>query len=393
MPQHDILFSYDFPPIGGGIARMMAALAQWYPEGSLLVSTGTMPGSELVDAELHGRVDRLRVRSTRLKTFQGRNLWIHRGVRLAGNPDARFAWCGTMRPDGYPAHAAWRRHRLPYGICCYGGDLLHLREKLARSARSRRVARKLLGDAAVLVAISRWTATQLGSILHQLRMESLCDRIAVVPLGTDPDRFRPDSAAAERFRCERGLPQGRWLVTVARLVPHKGVDTAIDALALLGVAYPELHYAVIGQGPYGDELRARAARLGIGDRVHFLARVTDAELPAAYAMADIYLGLSRIAAFEAEGFGIALLEAAAAGVPVVAGASGGIGDAVADGETGVMVQPDDAVAAAAAIRSLLDDPAQARQLGAAGRERVLGDFTWQRVAADFHRLAGEHGRR
>jgi phosphatidylinositol alpha-1,6-mannosyltransferase len=320
-------------------------------------------------------------------------IWSRRAAALARDPAVRFAWCGNIRPAGFPAKWAWERAGLPYGVILYGGDLLQIRPKLARSGLKRTAYRPLFESAAVIVAISQWTARLAADVLVGLGLPEVVSRIRVVPLGTDPDRFRPDPEAAERFRVGRGLPAGRWLVTVARLVPHKGIDTGIEVLAALAEEYPDLRYAVIGHGTYADALQAQANALGVGDRVHLLKGVSDEELPGAYALAEVYLGLSREVGLDAEGFGISLLEAAAAGVPVVAGASGGIADAVADGETGVLVTPGDAEPAADATRHLLADPALAGRLGAAGRARVVAGFTWQRVIDDLRAIAAELGRR
>src|SRR5690606_22391242 len=130
VPTHDLLLTYDFPPLGGGIARMMEELARGHPPGSLIVSTGTIADQEEVDAALPNVVDRIPVAVGRLKTLQGRLLWSRRAAALARDPGARFAWCGTLRPAGYPARWAWERSRLPYGILFYGGDLLAVRPKL-----------------------------------------------------------------------------------------------------------------------------------------------------------------------------------------------------------------------------------------------------------------------
>ena len=181
-------------------------------------------------------------------------------------------------------------------------------------------------------------------------------------------------------------------MTVAPLVPHKGIDTGIEVLARLVDEHPDLRYAVIGRGTYGDALIALAEELGVADRVHILSDVGDDELPGAFAMAEVYLGLSREVGLDAEGFGIALLEAGACGVPVVAGASGGIADAVAEGETGMLVTPGDPEPAADAVRHLLNDPVLARRLGDAARTRVEQRFTWRRVVDDLRALAAAHGR-
>jgi phosphatidyl-myo-inositol dimannoside synthase len=125
----------------------------------------------------------------------------------------------------------------------------------------------------------------------------------------------------------------------------------------------------------------------VHDRVHFLGDVSDAELPLAYALADIYVGASRLAVHDVEGFGIALLEASASGKPVVAGRSGGMPDAVGENETGLLVDPEDAESVAEAVRGLLADPERARTLGAAGRRAVESFYNWPRVIADLRAIS------
>jgi phosphatidylinositol alpha-1,6-mannosyltransferase len=177
------------------------------------------------------------------------------------------------------------------------------------------------------------------------------------------------------------------MMTVARLVPHKGVDVALQALARLAPEHPQLRYAGVGQGEHQPALESLAAQLGVGDRVRFLNDVSDADLPALYNVADFYVGVSRQAGLDVEGFGISLLEASASGLAVVAGRSGGMPDAVADGETGVLVDSEDPRAVARAIASLLADPERVRQLGANGRRAVEQRFTWDRVVSDLQAIS------
>ncbi len=370
----------------------MAALADGYPHGSLTVSTGTVAGAAAADALSPQRVDRLLVPVDRLRTLIGVLTWSRRAVTLARDPAARFAWCDTIRPAGYAAHWAYRRTRLPYGILVVGNDLLTLQARIAGSRFKRRLVRSLLGDAAVFVAISQWTAERCRLLLRELDLESAARRVRVVPLGTDPVRWRADPAAGAEFRRRRGLPDGRWLVTVARLVEYKGIDTGIRLIARLRNDHPDLHYAIIGRGPQEAALRALATKLGVADRVHLLTDVADAQLPAAYSIGEIYLGLTRETLLDVEGFGISFAEAAACGLPVIAARSGGIPDAVADGETGVMVDPHDLAGIEASVRNLLGDRILSRRLGAAGRERVERYLNWDRVVREMRAIASEFGR-
>jgi phosphatidylinositol alpha-1,6-mannosyltransferase len=167
------------------------------------------------------------------------------------------------------------------------------------------------------------------------------------------------------------------------------MDTTIRALALLAPRYSDLRYAIVGQGPERAALEALARREGVAERVRFLSQLGDEALPLAYALASVYVGASRQTAKDVEGFGIALLEAQAAGIPVVAGQSGGIPDAVQDGVTGVLTDPEDPAGVAAAIAGLLEDPVRARQFGAAGRASVERFFNWSRVVADLRAVSAE----
>jgi len=225
-------------------------------------------------------------------------------------------------------------------------------------------------------------------VLEELCLEDHLDRVRVVPLGTDPEIFRPGLDSTPLV-VHYGLPVGRWLVTVARLVPHKGIDTSIRVLALLSKRFPDLRYAVVGQGGHQPALEELARHEGVADRVHFLTDVSDEMLPLAYALADVYVGVSRQIEREVEGFGIALLEAQASGKPVVGGLSGGMPDAVKEGETGLLVDSGDPAEVLRAVASLLDHPVRAASMGAAGRAAVESYYNWPRVIADLRTLAAE----
>jgi phosphatidylinositol alpha-1,6-mannosyltransferase len=149
---------------------------------------------------------------------------------------------------------------------------------------------------------------------------------------------------------------------------------------------------VVGSGSDRAELEALAGRLGIADRVRILSGVPDRDLPACYNLAELYLGLSRQTASAVEGFGISLVEASACAVPVIAGRTGGIPDAVREGESGHLVDPENPDAVARTVRSLLADPAERRRLGAGGRRLVEAHLNWDRVARDLCSIGEEFSR-
>jgi phosphatidylinositol alpha-1,6-mannosyltransferase len=220
--------------------------------------------------------------------------------------------------------------------------------------------------------------------------------VAALDLGTDPVHFHPsrDSGALRR---RWGVGDGPLILTVARLVPHKGQDMGIRALSMLAREFPALRYILVGEGPDESRLRALAQELGVAGRVGFVGAMRDDELPEAYATATIYLGASRVdKEVGVEGFGISFLEAAASGIPSVAGDSGGVRSAVRDGETGIVVPPTDADAIVEAIQSLLLNPARRAQMGKAARHAVETHYNWDRVAKDTRefimRVLADRGR-
>jgi phosphatidylinositol alpha-1,6-mannosyltransferase len=385
-----LLLTYDFPPMGGGIARWMGELAKRYPAGSLVVSTGRQPDNAAVDGSFPNRIDRLSVPSRRLRTVQGLLLWSRRVVALTQSLEANFIWCGNLKPAAYPAWwaAAWLG--IPYGVMVVGSDLLILQQQIQRSPLKRRAAHALLGSASVLVAISRWTADLCLAILEQLQIKTTPELVRTIPLGTDPAFFQPGRDTRE-VRARYGLGERRWLLSVARLVPYKGLDTGLRVLAELRQHHLDLGYAVVGSGEQLSDLHAMTRSLGLEDRVRFLTDVPDCDLPGLYNCAEVYLGLSRSTDLDVEGFGISLVEASACSVPVVAARSGGIPDAVREGETGLLVDAERPEVVAEAVRLLLNNADMAKRLGVEGRRMVESFYNWDRVTSDMMRIGEELG--
>jgi phosphatidyl-myo-inositol dimannoside synthase len=389
-----LLLALDFPPMGGGIARLHGEMAKRYPARELLVSTPQDPDAPDFDAELQGgggMVDRLPVSRQRTRSLTGLLMWSRRAASLARKNGVRYVHCGNVKPAGYPARWVFERCRVPYGVYLHGGDLLSEQHKIRHSQFKRRSARAILGGAAVLMANSSWTRDLARQVLGELGIDGDGERLRVVHLGTDPDHFKPGLDPAElRARFELPDDGTRWLLTVARLDPHKGVDTVIAALPAVVERFPTVHYAVAGDGADRERLEKLAHRSGVADRVRFLGGVSDRDLPALYNLASVYVGVSRISErIGVEGFGISLVEASACGLPVVAGNSGGIPDAVRDGETGFLVSPEDPAALVAAIIRLLADPDAARRVGAAGRRAVETYYNWDRVVRDLRAIEAE----
>jgi phosphatidylinositol alpha-1,6-mannosyltransferase len=261
-----------------------------------------------------------------------------------------------------------------------GGDLL--REKVkSRGVIKRAGARHILGNAAGIVAISSWVAELARDVMDLVGIRAM-PPVGAFDLGTDPVRFHP-AKDKRGLRARWGVGDAPIMLTVARLVPHKGQDAAIRALSGLREEFPELRYVMVGEGHYEQRLRDLARELGVADRVVFAGLLAESDLPEAYATSTIYVGLSRIDRLvNVEGFGISFLEAAASGIPSVAGDSGGVRSAVRDGETGIVVPPEDIPRITDAIASLLRDKSRRHAMSHAARSAVETHYNWDRVARD-----------
>ena len=199
----------------------------------------------------------------------------------------------------------------------------------------------------------------------------------VVYNGVDLEVFKPQPENDGAVLAEYGLtetPAHTALLYAGRLVRWKGVEYLIRALPLIAPTSTPLWIA--GEGTYEDELRALAAKLGVTERVHFLGRVEQPKLAALYRSCATLVATS----FVNETFGMALCEAMACGAPVVASDFGGFREVVLDGETGLLVRPQDPDDLARKINMLLADRALAARMGEAGMQRVNDLFSWRAVA-------------
>lgn len=195
------------------------------------------------------------------------------------------------------------------------------------------------------------------------------NRIAVIPNGIDVSRFTPAS----------GRRPISTIVTVANLRKEKAHEVLLAAAARLLLQQPQLRFVIAGDGPRLKELRDLAASLCIAERVTFLGHCED--IPAVLAEADAFVLPSR-----SEAFPNGAIEAMAAGLPVIASAVGGLLDLIDDGETGVLVKPDDPVALADAIEALVVSPDRAAEIGAAAREQVTRRYGFDRMVRAFEDL-------
>jgi phosphatidyl-myo-inositol dimannoside synthase len=385
-PFRNVFVTQNYPPTGGGMARRHAELVRRYGE-PMDVSTIACDDSAALDALEDYRIDRQEFPFSSAKLFANEIRW-GRWLARRCTTGIDVIHCGEIRPVGYAVWWAHKRTAVPYVIYVNGGDLLRERRKTAAHWSKRISAYRLLSDAAGIVANSEWSASLTRDIMGEIGITSP-PPVAAIDLGTDPVHFTP-AGATGRLRAQLALGDAPIMLSVARLVPHKGQDVAIKVLAALENEFPQLHYVIVGRGDDEQRLRALAETLRVADRVHFVGQLDDEGLADAYATSTVYVGLSRLDnEINVEGFGISFVEAGASGIPVVAGDSGGVRAAVRDGETGFVVDPGDVSAATAAIGSILRDDTLRSGLGSAGRAAVESHYNWDRVAVETREFVHE----
>jgi phosphatidyl-myo-inositol dimannoside synthase len=360
-----LLVTNDFPPKVGGIQSYLWELWRRLPPESFAVLTTPYEGAAAWDAEQPFRVVR------------DPDWWLLPKRSLRARVDALAAEIGASHvilDPALPVGAVGPALSVPYGVVLHGSEVT----VPGRLPGSRAALGRVLRGAELVIAAGGYPAAE---------GEHAAGRplpVVEVPPGVDTERFRPltppeRAAARSRF----GLPEDQPVVLgVSRLVPRKGFDRLLQAVALAARTRPGVEVAIAGSGRDRRRLERVAAEAGAPAR--FLGRVPDADLPALFGCADVFAMLcrNRWAGLEQEGFGIVFLEAAAAGVPQVAGRSGGAHEAVVHGETGLVVDhPEDTDAVAAAIAEVLDHPERARAMGTAARARAVSEFTYDHLAA------------
>lgn len=358
-----LLVTNDFPPKDGGIQTLLWELWRRIDPDSFAVLTTPYDGAEEWDRQQPFRIER-----TRASVLLPTPGLVRRIDTLATDIDADVVVLDPALPLGLIGPRLAR----PYHVLLHGAEVTVPGRLPGSAAALRRV---LLG-ARHVIAFGGYPAAEAERAARRPLP------LTVVPCGIDTSRFQPvDPDQASAVRARYGLDGGPLVLSLSRLVPRKGMDVIIDAAAILQPAVPGLQVAIGGSGRDRRRLERRASAAGAP--VSFLGRVPEEDKASLYGSADVYAMLcrNRWGGLEQEGFGIVFLEAAAAGVPQVAGNSGGAAEAVADGETGFVVDdPTDVAAVADALRRLLTDAELRVRMGQAGRDRALAGFDYDHLA-------------
>ena len=360
-----LLVTNDFPPKIGGIQSYLWELWRRLPADDVVVHTTPYAGAEEFDAAQELTI----VRSPE-PWLLPHPLLTRRVNALADEYDAQL----VILDPAVPAGLIGPHLNRPYGVVLHGAEVTIPGRLPGTHGLLNRVLRKAVG----VIAAGGYPAAEAERSLGRSLPTT------IVPPGVDTDRIvplDPDARLAARRRLM--LPTDGPLVTSAgRLVPRKGMDVLIRASIRIARRHPDVHVAISGNGR--DTKRLRGLIDSLRAPVTLLGRLPDRDMPDFYACGDVFAMLCRTrwGGLEQEGFGIVFVEAAAAGVPQVAGRSGGVHEAVAHDRTGVVIDdPTGEVAVASVIADLLDDPERCAAMANASRVRAETELGYDILAA------------
>ncbi|MET8603770.1 glycosyltransferase family 4 protein [Streptomyces rubiginosohelvolus] len=372
-----LVVTNDFPPRQGGIETFVRAMTDRFPADSVVVYTSAEPGAAAHDAALPYPVARDPARMLlpvpRVTA---------RAAGLARRHGCDSVWFGAAAPLGLMADRLRRESGVRRAVATTHGHEVWW----ARTPGARALLRRIGERTDAVTYLGAATRAPIAAALGP----AAARRMVRLAPGVDAEAFAVRPGARDGVRTPAGGVRERYglgarpvILCAARLVPRKGQDTLIRALPAVLRSVPDAVLLLTGDGPYARTLHRLAADTGVADAVVLAGGRPHPEMPEHYAAADVFAMpcRTRRGGLEVEGLGIVFLEAAAAGLPVLVGDSGGAPDTVRDGETGHLVDGRDTAAVADRLVTLLRDRAAAAAMGEKGRAWVREEWGWENAYA------------
>ncbi|QDO88779.1 glycosyltransferase family 4 protein [Ornithinimicrobium ciconiae] len=369
-----LLVTNDFPPRHGGIQSYLHNFAATLPPQDLTVFTSSYHKADMASFDAAQPYEVLRSSHTVMVPTPD---VVRRAAEIVRSHQIETVWFGAAAPLALMAPALRRAGARRIISSTHGHEVGWWMTPGARQA-----LRRIGNNTDVMTYVSQYTRRRLAKAFAG------AGQLANLPSGVDADAFRPDPGARARLRERYGLGERPVILCLSRLVARKGADMLIRAMPQIRHEVPGAVLVIAGEGSYEKTLRKLVAEHGVGDDVLFTGRVPSDEIAAHYAMPDLFAMPCRTRGkgLDVEGLGVVYLEAAAAGVPVIAGTSGGAPETVLDGQTGLVVDGRDVDGLGAAVVSILGDPERAQQMGAAGRQWAQEHWGWDTLGARLRSL-------
>lgn len=288
---------------------------------------------------------------------------------------------GQILPLGTVAVWLQKFYKFEYSVVLHGMDFAYA----LKVPRKKKMTRKILEGAKNIICSNSYVAEEAGKFLGK----NASEKIFVVNPGIEPTVAAPKNDARIAELKKQYDLEGKFVIlTLARLVKRKGVDQVILALSRLHEKWPDLVYVVAGAGPDEEYLKNYAQSAGnyFADHIKFVGAPSNEDRWQWFHLCDCFAMPARNDDGDYEGFGIVYLEANLCGKPVIAGRSGGVADAVVNGETGFLVEPTDTSAIAQAITTFIDDSSIKEKLGQQGKDRASTKFLWKDLTNKFYKI-------
>lgn len=372
---HTLFITNDFPPRPGGIQTFVYEIVRRFDPESVTVLTSSWDDATDFDARQDYEVVRAQ---TKVLLPTPDVLAMARKIIVAKN--IQNVVFGASAPLGLLAKPLRKLGIKKIIAFTHGHEA-----GWAKTPITKQALRKIGQDVDVLTYLTQYTKSEISKCLTaetKVKMRQLLPAV-------DPDLFNPgNKARGNQMRASVGFADRPTIISVSRLMARKGHDALIKAIPELKKTIPNVALLIVGDGPYRNNLEKLVQKLELQDDVHFTGKVLFEDLPSWYAAGDVFAMpcRTRTSGWDVEGLGIVYLEASATGLPVIAGDSGGAPEAVADGETGFVVDGTDKDQLVNRLRELLQNPELSHQMGANGRAWVLNNWTWDKPVARLQKL-------
>ncbi|MDD4332867.1 MAG: glycosyltransferase family 4 protein [Patescibacteria group bacterium] len=343
-----LLFTLEYPPFKGGVAEYYKNLIINWPESENIFVLDNNDG-KLINNKL-----------PLLKWLPA--IWRLRDEVKKNKIE--YVIVGNILPLGTAAFLLAKFSKIKYGIILHGTDIAYTR----KNWRKKWLAKKILENAEHIICNSEFTQ----SIFMELGAKLKGKNIVVCP-GVERSLGR-DAERVIQIKNKYNLENKIVLFSIGRLIKRKGIDKVLEAMPEISKKISNLVYCIAGSGPDEEFLRKLA---GSQKNVYFLGAISDEEKWAWLDLCDVFVQPTREEAGNFDGFGIVYLEANLAGKPVIAGRSGGVAEAIFDGVSGILVNPENILEIKEAISKLALDQDLRKKIGEQGKERAIKDFNWK----------------
>jgi len=364
-----LIITMEFPPQVGGIATYIEKmLGDFDPSQVLVLAPPLRKGEENFD-------DKYPFRVIRKKLLYPKFIWP-RWIKLLGivkrivkEYNIEAIHVHHALPVGYAALRMKQKFNIPFLLFSHGTDI----QAASRDARKRKMLTKI-GNAAEQIIVN---SESLGLRLRNAFPE-LGKKVTVL-YPCPNDNFFRDVSFDEytKMKNQLSLEGKRVLLSASRLVDGKGFTELIRYIPTITQHYPDVVWLIVGDGEKRDVLLEMIKKYNLHNIVRFMGEVPHEEMPVYYAIADIFVLLTHPFEGKEEGLGLVFLEAAARALPIVAGRSGGVEEAVIHGETGLVVDAFNESEVLEALKMYIEDDEYAKTMGKNAQKRIFSEFLWK----------------